>query len=132
MKNKTLNLFIGSGVRLWLTLVLVLCVIAPCARCQDEPKTDHIKKPICDVIHANDFSSYGLKYIVTYTDGTADFVQAVELNSHDSNSLDDQCAAFLKTMYSAMVDEAVAAHKAHLVELKRNHYFLDVKKLAKR
>jgi hypothetical protein len=44
----------------------------------------------------------------------------------------DQCAAFMKSVYSSAVDEAIAAEKAKIAERKGQHLFLRADKVAKR
>jgi len=82
-------------------------------------------------VASKDYGTYGLHYNVLYTDGKPPFQLFVE-SSSDYESLYDQCGAFLKTMEMAQIEEAVENGKAEMKKRREEHFFLDVKRYAKK
>ena len=121
------------GVKLRLVLILAFCAVFSSRACaQEEPRTDHIKHTTCEVKHDANFTRFTLYYNITYTDDKSPYHLAVEANSTDSDSLYDQCAAFLKAIQVAQIDTLVADAKARMAKMKDEHFFLRVQKVAEK
>jgi hypothetical protein len=119
------------GVKLRLVLILVFCAVMSSRACaQEEPKADHIKHTKCEVKHDANFTHFTLYYNITYTDGKSPYHLAVEANSTDSDSLYDQCGAFLKAIQVAHIETIVADAKARMAKMKDENFFLRVHKVA--
>jgi len=127
--SKIKDCCIGYAVKGWLMLIWLLIVLsgAKILGQSVEPKTDHIKTATCHVKYAKDFTSFELHYGVLYTDSKEPYSFTAEMST-DYVALYDECRAFLKTMISAQIDEAVDTSKADMAKRKDEHFFLRVAK----
>lgn len=136
MKRRLFDYCIGCFVKAWITMIWLLILLSGNkALGQDlpQPKTDHIKTPTCLVKYSKDFNNFELHYTVTYSDGKEPYQLTAETGTHDYEALYDQCAAFLKAMTVAHIDELVAEGKAHMAKMKDEHTFLRIpQKVAKK
>src|SRR3954471_19315144 len=132
MKGKIRDCCIGYAVKIWLLLIWLFIILAGNRALGQEPKTDHIKRAGCTVLHNKDFTLFGLHESVLYTDGTDDWAIAIEINNPDVQVVLDQCKSFSLAMQMARIEEDIENVKAEIKRQRRDHYFLDARKVAKR
>src|SRR5579863_10404672 len=128
MKGKIRDCCIGYAIKIWLLLIWLFILLAGNRAIGQEPKTDHIKRAGCTVLHNKEFTRFGLHESVSYTDGTPDWALAVEVNSPDSEVLLDQCKSFSLAMQMARIEEDIENTRAEIKRERDDHYFLRAKK----